>query len=274
LLVIALKSTKLAAMKRFLPLLLLLVSTTVLPDSGAYQVEIIVFRNLLATSELKEIPQLRYFSQYPDLAEAPGQDTQVNANANTATTAQADEATPVYRSDLPDELHVITQKSPQMDNAWRRLRSSQNYRPLVYTAWQQNQVDYYPPIRVHNQQVIDTRLHVPGSILIADLTAEDPLAAYRSDYFQIDGSLQLRRSRFLHLYADLEIRQPMSANTNPEEFESVRQEQFVTPAVGNEPAGFGVFSLKQNRQVTTGKMQYFDTPYFGLLVYVTDIQAN
>ena len=37
---------------------------------------------------------------------------------------------------------------------------------------------------------------------------------------------------------------------------------------------YGVFALKQNRQITTGRMQYFDTPYLGVLVYVTSIQPN
>ena len=37
---------------------------------------------------------------------------------------------------------------------------------------------------------------------------------------------------------------------------------------------YGVYTLSQNRQISTGQMQYFDTPYFGALVYVSNITVN
>ncbi|MCP4045124.1 MAG: hypothetical protein GY732_03945 [Gammaproteobacteria bacterium] len=158
-----------------------------------------------------------------------------------------------------------------MDDVWRRLRSSEGYRPWVYASWEQNRVDYYPPMRIHNKQIIDTQLHLPTNILVADLTAEDPLSAYRSNFYQLDGSLQLRRSRFLHLFLDLEYREE-STQTNTEAgfpashgfLTGTEQETSTSPE-------YGVFTLKQNRQIRTNEMQYFDTPYFGALVLVTTI---
>lgn len=237
-------------MNRLLPLLFLLASSTLLAESGSYRVEVIVFRNLLVESKLREVPELRSFSQFPDL-ENSGQ-----------------------AENLPDDLNVVSQKSDEMDNAWRRLRSSQSYQPLVYAAWQQNRVDYYPPVRIHDQQVIDTQLRPPTQIVLADLTAQDPLAAYRSTFYQLDGSLQLRRSRFLHLFVDLELREKQPQYVDDEGFLTGNslQVEFVNRTENS--AAYTVYSLQQNRQISTSEMQYFDTPLFGALVYVTSIPVN
>ena len=257
-------------MKRLLPLLLLLFSFAVPAAPGAYRVEVIVFRNLLATPEMNKALELRSFSEFPD----PGDTTQIEKIPARQPNEPGVGLSGVLRGDLPDDLNIVTQKSDEMDNAWRRLRSSQNYRPLVYTAWDQNRIDYYPPMRIHNELVIDTQLRPPTPVMVADLTSDDPLAAYRSTFFQIDGSLQLRRSRFLHLFLNLEIREKSSNNTVEAE----------VLGDGNPPVDMGseldrqgvyeIYTLSQNRQISTGKMQYFDTPYFGALVFVSSITVN
>ena len=275
-------------MKRYSPLLLLLLSTAVLAESKAYRVEVIVFRNLLATDEPAEVSELRSFSKFPDLRDAGNLEGIVNPEDIADVTAPPQASKPSVnpdgeslddpflplRDDLPDDLGVVNEKSNRMDTAWRRLRSSQNYRPLVYAAWDQNRVDYYPPIRIHNEQVIDTRLTPPTPIMVADLTKTDPLAAYRSEFFQIDGSLQLRRSRFLHLSLDLEIRETATENTfmpGPTGDNDIRLDGINTPDTA---IAFRVHTLKQNRQISTGQIQYFDTPYFGALVYISSIPVN
>ncbi|MDX2428600.1 MAG: CsiV family protein [Xanthomonadales bacterium] len=261
-------------MKRLLPLLLLLVSSAVLAESGAYRVEVIVFRNLLATAKFTETPELRSFSQFPDLEE-----TSPVGNWPAGSTDHLRQPVPAdfsgnLRYDLPDDLFFVKEKSSQMDTAWKRLRSSQNYRPLVYTAWQQNRIDYYPPIRIHDQQIMDTRLHSPGQFMVADLTAQDPLASYRKNLYRIDGSLQLKRSRFLHLYIDLEYREATPQNSVEAGFLGGNDLQAEPGTPVAEADVYGVYELKQNRQIRTGKMQYFDTPFLGALVYVTSMQPE
>ena len=273
----------LAAMKRLLTLFLLLTSSAALAESDAYRVEVIVFRHLQAIPESKEATELRSFSRFPDLEEKKQTESLPENQTEPSANLLPDELAEVLRSDLPDDLHVVTEKSSKMDATWRRLRSSKGYRPLIYTAWEQNRVDYYPPMRIHDQRVIDTQLQMPTNILRADLTAQDPLAAYRSDYYQIDGSLQLRRSRFLHLYLDLELREEASQNNGAaaadqsmtgESFLTTTDKQSFTDTGMRETGGYGVYALQQNRQISTGEMQYFDTPYFGALVYVTNVRGN
>lgn len=253
-------------MKRFLPLLLLAASSAVLAESGAYRVEVIVFRNLSATAEMVAAPELRSFSRFPDLqVEEPQQDPAAEP-AGTPTADLQGEPAAIMHDNLPDDLRVLTEKSATMDGVWRRLRSSQAYRPLLYAGWEQNRIDYYPPIRIHDEQVIDDQLRPPTHIVVADLASPDPLAAYRSVFYQLDGSLQLKRSRFLHLFLDLELREPMQqAGAVPAAAEPLG----IAPATGGGTLGYGTYTLAQNRQINTGELQYFDTPYYGALVYVT-----
>jgi hypothetical protein len=262
-----------ATMKRLLALLLILASSAGLAESGAYRVEIIVFRNLLVEAESTEVSELRSFSQFPDIEDYGSTDIPPE-KAVTRPGGVPAELSLVLRPDLPDELVVVTEKSDMMDGVWRRLRSSKGYRPLVYAAWEQNRIDYYPPMRIHDQQLIDTQLRPPTTILYADLTAEDPLAAYRSNFYQLDGSLQLRRSRFLHLYLDLEYRERKPQNANGADFLIGNNMQAGMETGPVNPVSFGVFAIKQNRQISTGQIQYFDTPFFGALVYVTSIAAD
>ena len=236
-------------LKRLLPLFLLLISSTVQAESGAYGVELIVFSNLAVAAEPTPVEDLRSFSHFPALEE----------------------------SNLPDDLIAIEDKSPLMDGVWRRLRSSKGYRPLVFAAWQQNRTDYYPPMRIHDDLVLGTILNPPTKIMVVDLAAEDPLAAYRSTFYRIDGTVQLRRSRFLHLYLDLEYRDTQSSTNEPpgtQEQASFFSNQDSDSSILEPDAIKKVFHLKQNRQIRTGKLQYFDTPFFGVLVLVTSIAAE
>ena len=257
-------------MKRFLPLLLLLASTALMAESGAYQVEVIVFRNLAANPEFKAVEKLRSFSRFPDIADTVPVDRPTAEPAGVqADVLPAELSEEVFRSDLPDDVQVVARKSDAMENAWRRLRSSQDYRPMVYAAWRQNQVDYYPPMRIHDSQVIATELRAPTVIMYADLTAEDPLQVYRSHFYQVDGSLQLRRSRFLHLYVDLEFRQQLLPDSYQENTLNTVDLPAETGGSSQGNVKYGVYTLNQNRQISTSEMQYFDTPGYGVLVYVT-----
>jgi hypothetical protein len=227
-------------------------------ESGAYRVEVIVFRNLEVMTEAVREEELRSFSHYPDLQQMESDDISIEMSD----------------AHLPDALNIITQKSARMDGTWRRLRSSQGYRPLLYTAWDQSRTDYYPPMRVHNTRMLDEQLRPPTNIVIANLAAEDPLAAYRSEFYQLDGSVQLRRSRFLHLFLDLEYRDQQLAQDVTSGTTDAPNDDTEFARELNSSGQYDIFRLKENRQIRTGRLQYFDTPYFGALVLVTAIESG
>jgi hypothetical protein len=256
-------------MKRLLPFLFFLLSSAALAESGAYRVEVIVFQNLDAAVESKQVEELRSFSQFPALEETKP----LTGPFGDPVDESPDESQGNLRFDLPDDLNVLTQKSTQMDEVWKRLRSSRSYRPLLLAAWEQNRIDYYPPMRVHDQQIIDIKLSPPTQILVVDLAAQDPLAANHSTFYRLDGTVQLKRSRFLHLFIDLEYRDEKPVPLVEIDFLNGTDKQSAVEEGHNNNLNPGVFSLKQNRQIRTGRMQYFDTPYFGALVLVSAIAA-
>jgi len=172
-------------MKRLLPFLLLLVSTASVAESGAYRVEVIIFRNLLVTPDATEIDELRSFSNFPDLRDTRPPEEQRKSPADETTPGASDDLVFVPRNDLPDDVQVVFDRGTYMDDVWRRLRSSEGYRPLVYASWEQNRVDYHPPMRIHDEQIIDTQLRPMSHIMVADLTAEDPLSTYRSILYRL-----------------------------------------------------------------------------------------
>ena len=226
-------------MKRLVILFVLLISSAAQAESGAYRVEIIVFQNLAVTADGVQVDEFRSFSRFPALLE----------------------------KDLPDGLMATDQKGARMDGIWRRLRSSKEYRPLLFSAWEQNRTDYYPPIRIHDDRLVDEQLRPPTSIMVADLAAKDPLGAYMSSFYRLDGTVQLRRSRFLHLYLDLEYRQEIE-QPDPELQASLFS---IKDPTLSESVDYKIYSLQQNRQVRSSEFQYFDTPHFGVLVLITAV---
>lgn len=257
-------------MKRLIPLLLLIASSASQAESGEYRVELIVFRNLDVVIEPGSTPELRKFSQFPDVLATGPSIPQASIESESAG-----ELPQPLRFKLPDDLDILDDKSAYMDDVWRRLRSSRAYRPLLFAAWRQNRVDYYPPVRVHDQNIIDTQLRPPTPSMLVDLTAADPLADYRSDFYQLDGTIQLRRSRFLHVYLDLVFRQlPEPAGDETGFVRTNDLSPDISGSSAGSPAagsGYDIHTLIQNRQVKTGQLQYFDTPFFGALVFVTAI---
>lgn len=249
-------------MKRLLPLLLLLMGSSALAESGAYRVEIIIFRNLSVDVDATKVDELRSFSQFPALEE----------------------------SNLPDDLVVITQKSTRMDAVWRRLQNSRGYRPLVFAAWEQNRTDYYPPLRIHDEMPLGEPLRPATYFLSEDPAGEDPPGADLSSFYRLDGTLQLRRSRFLHLILDFEYREeiwqpdtqsaslaahdPASPAGSSNSISINQNNNIIESANISKSAGYNLYSLQQGRQIRTGRMQYFDTPYFGALVQVSAIDAK
>jgi len=265
------KPSKIEPMRRLTTLLLLFVSAACMAESGEYRIEMIVFRNLDVVIEPGSTPELRKFSQFPDLQG-------INAFLpEVQETTQTDGQVPeqwlgTLPRGLPDDLTIVDGKSTYMDDVWRRMRASRAYRPLLFSAWQQNRVDYYPPIRVHDQSIIDTQVRPPASQVLVDLTADDPLADYRVNFYQLDGTIQLRRSRFLHIYLDLVYRQLPEPTEIGAAFVRTDDLSASLPVDSEQERSiYDIYELKQNRQVRTGQLNYFDTPFFGALVFVTAI---
>lgn len=209
-------------------------------------------------------------------------------------------------AEIPEPPRVvhIEELGPEMQDAWRRLRLSGPFRPLVALAWEQAGDEPFPRLRVHDEEVVLSRdpfsavrerleageavdpwllSGLPPLLPPADgSTVTDDVTLERLPppnlFYALDGTVSLIRSRFLHLHADLQWREPVFAAPAAEPLtlpRGLRAMPSATPAADAEPVptSFRVFELDQDRQVRTGQVEYFDGPVLSLLARVTTLEA-
>ena len=196
-----------------------------------------------------------------------------------------------------------------MQEAGRRLRLSAPFRPEQYLSWEQSADEPFPSLRIHNQEIVliddpyaDLRAELAekelesepgaekpivfsdqGNILPGDPEAESEEESELPEptlYHQIDGTVMLRRSRFLHMELDLELREAIfdeMAMTRA----LIAQEQFEgeNPETNTEtdlprPSSFLIHRLQQSRQVKTARMEYFDGPVLSVLAYISSVEID
>jgi hypothetical protein len=237
---------------------LLMCTTSSFAESGNYRIEVLVFNHLEGGTRPQELEEIRSFSAYPELGE-------------------------YLAAEAPVKLEVM---STIMQDAWRRLRLSSGFRPLLFASWEQTRIDYHPPVRLHDEELIAKQIHFPHEVVFVDLRETNLFDDYMTSYYRLDGSVQLRRSRFLHLDLDLEYRQDLLPRPTPEmaleneepgfprvtEHEPAEDDSFsgdLSQLLDPSPGPALLFSLKQSRQIRTGQMQYFDSPFLSVLVRVT-----
>ncbi len=223
-------------------------------DSGNYRIEVLIFNHLDSDDTPLQLEDIRSFSRFMPLEE-------------------------FQSPPAPVRLDVM---SSTMRDSWRRLRLSASYRPLLFAAWEQSRIDYHPPVRLHDEELIAEHLQFQYPVAFVDLQSMDMFEDFLAPYYRLDGTVQLVRSRFLHLNLDLEYRQDLLPRPVSEQ---ALQEPPVPRVVNNDamietselleevmessPGPALVFSLNLSRQIRTGQMQYFDTPYLGVLIRVT-----
>lgn len=112
-----------------------------------------------------------------------------------------------------DSFTAVSSSGFRMAGVYRVLRSSQHYRPMVHRAWLQDG--------------------------LSDVRAQPVLIA--SDNGQIEGTVRLRKTRYLHVDVDLVY-----------------------------PIGTDRYArLQQSQRLKLKELHYFDHPLFGAIVQVT-----
>lgn len=268
---------------------LITLSSVVVPataDASAndrYRIELIVFRNLDALAQPDQVQQIRRFFDAVDLQEA------------------AIAPAPV----------LLEKTDGSFANIWTRLERLADYEPLVRLTFEQTMYDYHPRVRVHNDEVMGRELHFPADIVYLELAdyaltdlqspntpGVDLFAGFVQPLFQLDGTLRMRRSRFLHLDLDLEYRLPGPAwerefpvqaedllepgfewlGDAPQTMETGTAAPADSLATGIDasleapiPEPFSLHRLQQSRQIRSNTLQYFDSAFLGAIIRVTPI---
>jgi len=291
---------------RYLILLILIITIfqdleTALAEDSRYRVEVIVLTHLGHDQEGREARKPNDFSSALDFLQPPAEDTEgVEAAAPPAevtpspvetSDASTDEGLlPVVEEDPWNVVTHVEQMGPEMQEAWRRLRLSGPFRPLQYLAWEQGSNPPFPVLRVHDLETVlvedpwaeerALRTAAEESTVFGDTAASSEQTGFEDDaagtlpdpivYYQLDGTVSLTRSRFLHLAMAVEWREPVydEAMANaPAPLPSIPGEPPPPPL----PSSFLIHRLEQSRPVRTGRMEYFDGPVLGVLAWVSDI---
>ncbi len=147
-----------------------------------YRVEVLVFRNLNVPAEPDEVNRVRRFHDAFELEDAP----------------------------IPEAPVLLDKQDGTFATLRTRLQRLADYEPLAKLTWEQTLFDYHPPVRVHDEQVMGDEMVFPGGVAYLDLAALGQGDGWFDDYveplYRLDGTIQLRRSRFLHVDLDLEYR--------------------------------------------------------------------
>lgn len=270
----------------------------VLAEESRYRVEVIVLTHLGHDQEGREVRLLNDYSSALDFLQPPVEDTEAAEVLTEAEEAAVDPSDVGIDEGLlgvveEDPWNVVThveQMGPEMQEAWRRLRLSAPFRPLQYLAWEQGSNPPFPLLRVHDLETVlvedpwaEERLlqaAAEESKVFGDAVATSGQAGFAEDdaealpdpiaYYRLDGSVSLTRSRFLHLAMAVEWREPVFDETLasvPAPLPSTLGEPPLSPL----PSAFLVHRLEQSRPVRTGRMEYFDGPFLGVLAWVSDI---
>ena len=263
----------------------LLNAVPVLAQDTRYRVELLVLTHLNHDQQPREYKYLEDYSPATDFL-APPEPEEEEGKIDAEEALVEKDTIDVAEEPDPNALIHIEEMSEVMREAWRRLRLSAPFRPEQYLSWEQGSEEPFPALRIHDKEVLmvvdpyaEQRLDLlvqgqttvfadPAGLDGLDDTGEpalpDPIVFYR-----LDGAVTLKRTRFLHLELDLQLR------------EAVWDEEGLTPvelvAPGYEkpqPSSFQVFPLQQSRQVKSARMEYFDGPVLSVLAFITAIQLD
>lgn len=247
-----------------------------------YRIELLVLSHLNPPADVVPDTAISDYSASLDLTKPPPEASE-DATGSDVTGAAADAAAPQAGEDsalaaseeeIEDPLAVVWLETPSelMDQAWRRLRSSSGFRPEVYFSWEQSNVQPFPLLRVHDATVLfeedpfaELRLLAARSPLPVSESASDSGEALPEPllFYRIDGTASLRKTRFLHLDLDLQLRVP------------VRGTESGMPEAGlSRDSAFDVFPIRQSRRIQTQNVEYFDGPVLGVLALITRVDPE
>ena len=262
----------------------------VLAQDTRYRVELLVLTHLHHDEQPRELKHLEDYSPATDFLTPPEPEEEGEEEEEESVAAaelpEVDEAgTLLEEQDLNALIH-IEEMSDVMREAWRRLRLSGPFRPEQYLSWEQGSEAPFPALRVHDLEVVmvddpfaeqraelleqeQTTVFADNAGLDALDGIEEPGLPEPTVFYRLDGAVTLKRTRFLHLDLDLQLREALWDEESLPRIEALAPENEQP-----RPSAFLVQALQQSRQVKTGRMEYFDGPVLGVLAFVTSIQVE
>ena len=153
---------------------------------------------------------------------------------------------------LPDsELVLLDEEDYQLDEVFGHLRRLDVYEPVMHFGWTQ-------------------------ATWPKEQTEAVPLSRFARPPEDLDGSLTLYLSRYLHLVVDLQLDAPEVAMVSRENVERYGNDSTVDELLGyiegEELQPPVKYEIQEDRILKNGELRYFDHPKFGLLAMVTRVE--
>jgi len=253
-----------------------------------YRVEVLVFRHADGRSDrIRSAAPTDFTEQLDPLLLARANHSAERELARLAAVlpvaplpGEIDQTTPWLEAEeqilrpIPPVYSALGDLSGPIRRAMDRLIDAPEYEPVLARAWIQlaGRGRSTAAVRIHDQTVVETiepdddrsLVPVPHVLPFGPLVEIPPPAL---DIYQLDGTLRLRQRQFLHL--DLDLVWQQRARALPDRMMPPSGQSGPT-ARGPEAAGgeWQLHRLQQSRIVEPGRLEYFDSSLFGVLVRI------
>jgi hypothetical protein len=213
------------------------------PEIRRYTVEMIVFRYAQDVSVGSE--QFR-----PDEPEPAPEFSEPMAIVDPEPAEPADEPGP-----LPDmEFTLLAREDYQLVETYQRMRRLDVYEPVMHFGWTQ-------------------------ATWPEEQTDPIPLHRFARPPADMDGTLTLYLSRFLHLVVDLSVKLPDVAGVSGDDIDRRSRSRTVGDLLstmeqdGRSPMPT-YYRIQEDRIFKNGDLRYFDHPKFGVLAKITRVEET
>lgn len=250
-----------------------------------YEVEVLVFSHLNGDVTAEKWPANDAVSISLDGAvPAP----------NTITTPMMG-ATPAPTAQELLRLAAVPAAQFKLQDAFKTLSRSRNYRPLVHTAWRQpigtGSSKNNFKVRIAGGKDYAGRYGTLGKLLSS---GDEPAS---EGLWEIDGYVRLSASRFLHAEMEMLLRRPSvtaasttTASTTPTVSVPVSPTAVSPAPVSGENASnltwqtgdaviadedwLQFFKFSQSRRLKSNEIHYFDHPLFGVIIVLRPLEPE
>ncbi len=254
-------------------------------DNKVYDVEIIVFayQNTLPNQHtfinkpiFDDFTALALEEKPEDLEFTRMMDTAINEDEESpeTTSSNASEFT-VSLDEDKSNIEVLTwfkhdAEFYQLTDIWEKLLKQQNIVPLVHQAWRQTETEFNKPVYVKisnlvedsdpeeplESDLLEQTLLIKNTSVVSvendEMLADKPIY---SDY-SLKGMVALSKGRYIHFGNKLNLFRTYNDNEDNLQLKNM------------------VFSLTERRQVKVDQLHYFDSPWFGSIVKITEFTGE